>query len=311
MKKIICIPFAYEAKMNSGVNVSNKTDKTLLYLQNATVALCSAKHYNKDCDVVFATNMSLEQIPMEIQNIFLENGIRILNIQFDRYRFPDNYQWSLAFYKLCVLSHIVEDGWDYICYMDTDVYVQNSFEAVWQECALNILLYDINHGLNTEEYIAINDEFTNFLGSNSLPTHYGGEFFAASRENAKQFEMAAVKVYKEMIDRTFVTTKGDEFIVSLVAKQMIDKVKNASPYIHRFWTGANFRLTSTCYKYNSVIVLHMPAEKEKGIITLYKRYFVKKKFPTDRIVWKICRLSYQPFYYKIGAWIMNIIRKTN
>ena len=36
-----------------------------------------------------------------------------------------------------------------ICYMDTDVYIQGSFDAIWTECRQNIMLYDINHGLNT------------------------------------------------------------------------------------------------------------------------------------------------------------------
>ena len=32
-----------------------------------------------------------------------------------------------------------------ICYMDTDVYIQGSFDAIWTECRQNIMLYDINH----------------------------------------------------------------------------------------------------------------------------------------------------------------------
>mgnify|MGYP000342961032 CR=1 FL=1 len=56
MKKVICIPFAYDKTMYSGVNVSEKAEKIKVYLKNAAVALCSAKQFNKECDVVFATN---------------------------------------------------------------------------------------------------------------------------------------------------------------------------------------------------------------------------------------------------------------
>lgn len=42
---LICIPFAYEENMNSGVNVSIKgKGKIEIYLKNACVALISAKY---------------------------------------------------------------------------------------------------------------------------------------------------------------------------------------------------------------------------------------------------------------------------
>ncbi len=48
---LICIPFAYEENMNSGVNVSIKgKGKIEIYLKNACVALISAKYYNPDSD---------------------------------------------------------------------------------------------------------------------------------------------------------------------------------------------------------------------------------------------------------------------
>ena len=50
-----------------------------------------------------------------------------------------------------------------ICYMDTDVYIQGSFDAIWTECRQNIMLYDINHGLNTRDYVLLYDEIESFL----------------------------------------------------------------------------------------------------------------------------------------------------
>lgn len=48
-KKIICIPFAYKPNMQSGENVFSSGDKRLLtYMKNASVALVSAKRFNKD-----------------------------------------------------------------------------------------------------------------------------------------------------------------------------------------------------------------------------------------------------------------------
>lgn len=60
---LICIPFAYEENMNSGVNVSIKgKGKIEIYLKNACVALISAKYYNPDSDVALVTNLDFKVV---------------------------------------------------------------------------------------------------------------------------------------------------------------------------------------------------------------------------------------------------------
>ena len=280
MQKLICTPFAFETAMNTGVNIGQKEKALETYFQNASVALVSAKHYNHECDVAFITNLQTEQIPHQYQSLFSDEGIEIIHMPFDYFRFPKDTLWSLAFYKLCVMKHLCECDYDTICYMDADVYIQGSFDAIWKECEENILLYDINHGLNTKDYIELCDEVEKFTGGGyGLITHYGGEFFTAKKEYMIRFSKICEQVFNRMINESFQTTKGDEFILSLAAHELRNKIKNASPYIYRFWTGASFRLVSTCYQYNRIIVLHVPAEKEKGMKKLYERYIQKELFP--------------------------------
>lgn len=50
-------------------------------------------------------------------------------------------------------------------------------------------------------------------------------------------------------------------------------------------------MTSTCYEYNSISMLHMLNEKNNGILKLYKKFISKGKILNNRTVWKICRLS--------------------
>lgn len=290
MKNIICVPFAFESGFNSGVNLK-KNNRLEIYLKNASVALISAKKNNPECDVVFATNISMKELPCEFIEIMQKNEIQILKVEFTAYTFPSEYKWALAFYKLCVLKHLIQIGFQNCCYMDTDVYVQGSFDNIWKECKHRILLYDVNHGLGVKEYRDIITEMNQFCKNDLLLTHYGGEFFAANFENAVIFEQQMDLTYKEMLERQFITTKGDEFIVSIAAERYKNLIKNASPYICRFWTGASFRLISTCYEYNAVVILHMPAEKEKGIIKIYDKYISKNQIPINSKVWKICRLN--------------------
>ena len=251
----------------------------------------------------------LWNIPEEFLSIFDKWEIKVMEIPFDQFRFQGSYTWALAFYKLCVLKKLSCMKYESICYMDTDVYIQGSFDAIWTECRQNIMLYDINHGLNTRDYVLLCDEIESYCGQRKLITHYGGEFFAASAENAKAFVDTCEQVYYEMLQKNFITTKGDEFILSLAANEMRESIKNAGAYIYRFWTGAGFRLISTCYEYNRITILHLPAEKEQGMLKIYDKYIKIGKIPVDEKVWKTFRLNRIPFLDKIKKMLRNTIMK--
>lgn len=307
---LICIPFAYKEGMNSGVNISAKGGETVkVYLKNAGVALVSAKYYNPDCDVAFATNLSRSDLPDAFLELLDHWKIQVIEIPFDTFRFPGNYTWSLAFYKLCVLKKIAKMGYQSVCYLDTDVYIQGSFEKIWNECQQNMMLYDIDHGLNAQDYVSLCDEVERFCGERKFITHYGGEFFAATVKNAELFSEACEQIYCKMIEENFVTTKGDEFIVSIAADTLRGSIKNAGAYIYRFWTGSDFRLVSTCYEYNRVTILHLPGEKEHGMIKVYDRYIQKGIVPTDQKAWKLFRLSKMPLVDRLKKVLRNTILK--
>ena len=75
MHNIICVPFAYDPSLRSGVNTSKIADKIGLYLKNACVALVSAKFYNPNCDVVFASNLDISELPDCIAKIFAKTTL--------------------------------------------------------------------------------------------------------------------------------------------------------------------------------------------------------------------------------------------
>ena len=110
-----------------------------------------------------------------------------------------------------------------------------------------------------------------------------------------------------MVEEEFVTTKGDEFILSIAADNMKASIKNSGAYIHRFWTGYDFRLVSTCYEYNRITILHLPTEKEHGMIKMYDRYIQRGVLPTDNITWKIFRLSRIPLFDYLKKGLRKVI----
>lgn len=277
---IIMVPYANDKFMCGGVNVDEKK-RFDIYMKNCCVALLSAKKHNIDVDVALVTNI---EVPAEYRTILENNNILIINVEFETFRFPNDYKWGLAFYKLCALKYVVENyDYEFYAYLDADVYIQSDFNLIWKECEQNILLYDINHGLQVRDYKMFLEDVNKFTKSDKMITQYGGEFFAASRVAATQFITECYEIFNKMQTEKFYTRFGDEFILSLVAYKNRDKVKNAGAYIFRFWTGS-FRLVSTSYMFNPIAVIHVPDEKNCGIIKIYKYFTNKKKLPCiDRV----------------------------
>lgn len=293
MKNLFFVPFAFDENKMTGVNV--REDALNVYLKNLCVSLISAKKSTPNIDVALVSNIN---IPTEQEKLLLENDILIFIEPFDSFVFDDKYLWCLAFYKLCALEKMVTKyDYDNYIYTDADVFVQKSIDKVFLELKDNILLYDINHGLFARNYEIIIDEFKRF-GIDSYITHYGGEFFGASRKNAMLFVRQCKLVFEEMLEKNFSTTKGDEFIISIAASKMRNTIKNAGAYIYRFWT-CDFYLVSTCFKYNEIAILHLPSEKGNGMLKLYDYFIKKRSFPSKEKIHKICHLNHQPINYKI------------
>lgn len=108
--------------------------------------------------------------------------------------------------------------------------------------------------------------------------------------------------------RRFTTKFGDEFILSLAAGCLKGLVKNAGAYVGRFWTGT-FRLLSTSYAYNPVTVLHVPAEKEYGMLRLFSRYVRRGHLPSRWAAWRTLHLTHRSLRTCVGQLIKGILRK--
>ena len=289
MKKgLLMIPYAYISDFNTGVNLS-KNKAFGIYMKNCCVAAVSARYQcGENTDVAIVTNI---EIPCRYRNIIERKGVKIISFPFDDFCFSKEYKWSLAFYKLCALSKASKElDYDYYAYIDTDVYVQNSFDNIWAECETNILMYDINQGLNSSDYRRVLNEIGSFDASIQSFTYYGGEFFAANSANTQIYVAECEQIYKEMVRRDFVTTQGDEFISNIAAYRLNPKVKNAGPYVYRYWTGT-YRLLSTNYRVAPVVLLHCPAEKKSGIITIFNRYVNRGKLPSNRRAHSLLHLN--------------------
>lgn len=304
-RKLIIIPYAYGG--NTGVSIQNTEQQFTTYMKNNCVACISAKeNAGADSDVMLISNID---VPEPYLSLLKSKGVLIQSCPFDKFNFGSSsndgqkISWQLAFYKLCAIDFCVRNlDYDFYCYMDSDVFVQRSFDRIWEDAKYNVMLYDVNEP--TDGYMV--KEMRDFLKDGRSHTHYGGEFFVANRELAMKFVDGCQQVYDEMIASGYMTKSGDEFITSIVASRMKSEIKNAGAYIRRYWTGS-YRLMCNDYEKNNIAILHMPAEKEQGIIRIYDKFVSHHGvIPSNKQVWKICNFKSPSLRVRIGIMLREL-----
>lgn len=303
-KGLIIIPYAYGG--NTGVSIQDVDKQLEIYLKNVCVSAISAKkHAGENTEVMVVSNITL---PEPYYSSLLLNNIKIEHYPFDRFNFGQQtksgkkVRWQLAYYKLCALSHCLDNyRYSYYCFLDSDVYIQRSFDRIWADAQYNIMLYDVNEPY--DGYMV--QEMQGFLNSCKPLTHYGGEFFAASRELALDFISECNRVFTMMAEADFVSENGDEFITSIAAANLRMEVKNAGAYIRRYWTGS-YRLVCNDFDKKNIVVLHVPAEKEQGIIKIYDKFICKGKVPGNELLWKCLNLYHPSMRVRAGLLLRKI-----
>lgn len=299
MNNLYFVPFYYDEKKSTSVNLDKIKKRLTTYLMNCCVALLSARVQNPNVDIFLVTN--LEKIDYKFSSLLNSYNIKIVCCKYNSFVFPDNFKWSAAFYKLCALKFIIDNYgnlYSNILYTDSDVFCQRSFQTIWEECQKDkILLFDLAESSNNSLYKKFCLEFMSVTGKDNLPIHYGGEFFAANINNARSFLGKLFIFYHTIVEKNIIFDSGDELILSLAADNNLH-VKNASPFIFRYWTDS-FRIISTRYLFNPLVFLHCPDQKERGFIFLFKFYFKNKKFPKFRKIYSILKLSHSSFKTKI------------
>lgn len=310
MKNIIMCAFAFPKGHGQSMQLSQSTDneKINIYLENAYVALVSARERNPECRVCLVTD---EPLTGEWKERFSQQNIENPCVAFDDFLMPDDFVWSRAFYKLCALSGMCrKEDFSNIVLLDTDTISLSSYSDLWNECGQGVLLYEVGHVFSHPDREIIVKDFKRYYPDRTnSPVHYGGEFVAGNKQAVAEFLTACKDVYNKMKAAGFDGEKkaGDETILSIAACGNTH-VLPANPYLYRFWTG-EFYLTATVYEANPVCIWHLPAEKELGMRYFYRYHQKHGKFPKKEKCRKIAGLPAakrkRDFYY----WYMRIYRK--
>ncbi len=264
-----------------------------LYLQNAFVSLTSAKLTNPDCDAVLVVN---DKLPDFWEEIFAHSGIQIIEVPFDNYRFPAGFKWEYAFYKLKVLEYMVNNTcYDYFLGVDTDTYFSDELKMLWEECKFDYpLLYSLDAHIQSPTRSKVIKDYENLYSAYLPIVQIGGEFVAGTKTALSKLSDNIESIYSKIRENNFNISQdsGDEAILSMAAFGM--KTLPAVSYVRRYWGRRAFYDVDSAW--NRIPIWHLPAEKNYGLLVMYKKIRKTGKLPKKKVAAKMFNLAIQRKY---------------
>ncbi len=273
--------------MSANVSLDN-AQGCEVYLKNALVALKSVKDNNADVDVALITNFELSPFYCEL---FEKYGIARYQCPFEDYAMPPAFTWSLAFYKMTAIKFVTENlDYDYYLELESDELCLSNFDDMWAELDDKLLVryspFRRGHpgrGIYTKLY-------DTYLGKESgrVIEKTGAGFIAGSKAGYTHFVAECDKLYAYMMQNIegLDSKLGDELYPSIYCALFPERTASANPYVDVYWTGKFYR-ASTNYAFDAVSIVHLPAEKETGLVDLFDYLLKKGKLPPSKKIYKM------------------------
>lgn len=283
---VIASAFAFRPGCGNSMQLGSKndTEKQNIYIKNIIVTLTSAKLHNPEDEVLLVTN---EEPPEYCREQLTKAGVTVRVIPYDDYVMPEEFAWSLAFFKLCTLQYLTGQEYQKILLIDADTYTVEPFTELWQEMDHGIMLYPVNHSYMHHDRDDIRKDAEQLgYGDQGNVIHYGGEFVGGKKEDLSVFMESCRGIFTkiENINYEVRNNIGDETVLSVAAMLYKKKypVTEAGAYLFRYWTERSFYLVCSNTVYNPVCIWHLPAEKDKGFLLIYRYYMKHGRYPDKR-----------------------------
>lgn len=293
-------------------SVSDVNKGMEIYLKNSFVCLKSVKLYNPEVNCMLVVDFDLE---FSWKERFEANQIEIVKVPFGGFQISDEFNWGIVQYRYDVMQYlcgILKDD-DKVIMLDTDVVCVGSLDDVFDEIEYRVCLYDVQHAKNLKDRKYILDNYLKIYPEKKHCEliHYGGEFIGSNGlylraifEASKEV-MAASKFVKDL------ENFNDEHITSIAIYNNWNciPVNNANAYLYRYWTNPGMYLTSTNYKYNPVVLWHLPFEKNRGLLYVYKVLINKNELPSTKQLAELFGFPYAKRHYVFKGLQYKIGRK--
>lgn len=283
---VIASAFAFRPGCGNSMQLGSKNDKEKqdIYIKNIIITLTSAKLHNPEDEVLLVTN---EEPPKYCCEQLKQAGVAVRVIPYNDYVMPEKFAWSLAFFKLCTLKYLAAQDYGKILLIDADTLTVEPFTELWQEMDHGMMLYPVNHSYMHHDRNEIREDAVLLgFGDQGNVIHYGGEFVGGKKEDMSVFLEICREVFAkiESINYDVRNNIGDETVLSVAAMLYKKKypVTEAGAYLFRFWTERRFYLVCSNTIYNPVCIWHLPAEKDKGFLLMYRYYMKHGGYPDKK-----------------------------
>jgi hypothetical protein len=189
--------------------------------------------------------------------------------------------------------------------LDCDTLTVSDYVDLNRESVEHILLYDVQHRLSHAHRMRVIENNRVICGEAVSLIHYGGEILCGPATLLRPFVANCAefaRTLRALCESRDVSAQdmGDEQLISMAAHRMATSIRIANAYLCRYWTGRNFRLLSTNYRFNAVDIWHLPAEKEGGLQTLYRHLVRHGEFPSSDACAKLAGLD-RPNEGRVGS----------
>lgn len=248
------------------------------YYENICVSFASIRNIHTDLPLVLFTTVD---VPMPYQEILQQLAVEIRIIPqvfLVEPGFSDNYLGSLF-----ILDCIMEQSIDTM-YIDPDVIcISNAYSI--QANAQNIIVYNTFEKQECKNGIATIQKFMyeSLLSQEEIKSYYGGEFYFIPKSSLAEIQKRLGVLWRTNIQafksvRTYLQT--EEHILTLALHDMPNLELTNS--VQRLWTTRSYRQIN--WDFRNMIFLHLPAEKDFGLSSIYKIIFRNPSQPNFDIL---------------------------
>ena len=300
-KRLVYIPVSHKDGFKMSANLTGDNKKGVeIYLKNAFVALKSVQKYNMEVDLALVVNFELSPYYNEL---FTHNNIKVYKIDFEDFKMPAGFTWSLAFFKITALKYItLNTSYEYTLQMESDEICISNFEDMWKELDSKILMIFSPFRLDHPNRILYSKIYYDIykLDKDLIINKTGAGFIAGRKDKLVDFVNLCDDVYNYMRVKDFEVdiNIGDEVYPSVYCALHPDRVSDANAYATVYWTG-KFYYVSTNYMNDPVSIIHLPAEKQNGLIKIFNYYVRNKKLPKNKKIYRIMHFPKMPIVLNI------------
>ena len=281
-----------ETVTTTQTGVSSPDAAVELYIKNSLVCFSSLRINGglKEMKLLLFINWDMSA---EWRAAFEKEGVELIYLPFGKYAIGSSFAWGIVQYRYDVMEYLSEhlDDMDRILMLDTDIYCAGSLRPLFEEMDDRLLLYDVQHSCDNPERKVILDNLEKIYGERRYFTHWGGEFTGCRVKTLRRLFEGCRKVMVDSAKVSDLVNFNDEHITSAAADRDEElKAAPANAYVCRFWTIRNFYLSGTNYRFNRVVLWHMPAEKKRTMLWLYDHYIKNGSYPSDEKIARIMGL---------------------